>query len=193
MTTCLDDRSFPDYAHLMAKWHAGTRTDQRFITWYARNYWSKTSPNGHGCLEWQGRLSAQGYGRSRAGDQTYAHRIAWLGSGRDIPAGMELDHICRNPACIRVDHLRAVSHRVNLLNSDVPRRRVGGLCKYGHRIGSDQTGAPVCKVCRYEGIKRWRAAHKEQSRSIDAAAKRQQRARKKDRSMQSLVETLSIL
>jgi hypothetical protein len=31
-----------------------------------------------------------------------------------IPENLELDHLCRNPACVRPDHLEPVTHLENL-------------------------------------------------------------------------------
>ena len=45
----------------------------------------------------------------------FAHRVAYeLTYGR-IPEGKEVDHLCRNKACVNPSHLEAVSHRENML------------------------------------------------------------------------------
>ena len=81
------------------------------------NFWSKVSRSGVDCCwEWTGPLNAKGYGRFHAnGASEMAHRTAVRLEGRDIPVGMEVDHICRNRRCVNPDHLRVVTHRENLL------------------------------------------------------------------------------
>jgi hypothetical protein len=102
------------------------------------------SPNGMaGCLIWTDRLNEAGYGKVTMEDgfQARAHRIAWLLSGRTIPEGMVLDHLCRRPSCINVDHLEPVTNaensrrgakaKINMEQADEIRllRREGWLAK----------------------------------------------------------------
>ena len=44
-----------------------------------------------------------------------AHRAAWMLANGPVPKGMVLDHICRNRACINVDHLRVVTQQENIM------------------------------------------------------------------------------
>ena len=44
-----------------------------------------------------------------------AHRAAWMLANGPVPEGMVLDHICRNRACINVDHLRVVTQQENIM------------------------------------------------------------------------------
>ena len=72
-----------------------------------------------GCIVWDGIRSADGYGHvdmksmRNAGIRT-AHRANWLDLKGEIPAGYEIDHVCRNRACINVDHLRCVTRAENM-------------------------------------------------------------------------------
>lgn len=44
-----------------------------------------------------------------------AHRAAWMLANGPVPEGMVLDHICRNRACINLDHLRVVTQQENIM------------------------------------------------------------------------------
>jgi hypothetical protein len=78
------------------------------------------------CWQWIGWKDKYGYGRfSFPGDgrtatgkhrrrHAYAHQLAyWLANG-PIPKGMELDHLCYNPSCVRPTHLEVVTHDENI-------------------------------------------------------------------------------
>lgn len=74
-----------------------------------------TAPNG--CIIWTGATTTAGYGHLYAdGRMIYAHRLVWKVSNGDIPAGMQIDHACRNRACCNLDHLRLVTNKENQEN-----------------------------------------------------------------------------
>jgi hypothetical protein len=57
------------------------------------------------CWLWTGAKS-RGYGTVRRGDKMLkAHRVALELSGRSIPSGHVVRHICRTPLCVRPEHL----------------------------------------------------------------------------------------
>ncbi|WP_374213841.1 HNH endonuclease signature motif containing protein [Streptomyces sp. A3M-1-3] len=71
-----------------------------------------------GCLEWTGATRPGGYGAIRLGapqrSSAPTHRVAyelWVGG---IPVGLELDHLCFNPACCEPSHLEPVTHAENM-------------------------------------------------------------------------------
>ena len=73
------------------------------------------------CIEWQGRRDQRGYGQlSIDGKNVGAHRQAWISHFGPVPAGMVIDHICRNPPCTNVEHLRIVTPKQNRENSIKP-------------------------------------------------------------------------
>jgi len=108
-----------------------------------------------GCWLWAGSVNGDGYGKIFAfGGPRYAHRVSYEIHKGPIPQGMQIDHLCRNPACVNPDHLEAVSNRENTL-----RGRAGLLrpardrCRRGHDLREtkymDSRGTTQCKVCLY--------------------------------------------
>lgn len=62
------------------------------------------------CWIWQGEVDRNGYGRiKRDGVRVPTH---WIIKG-DPPAGLEVDHLCRQRACVRPEHLEYVTHAEN--------------------------------------------------------------------------------
>lgn len=67
-----------------------------------------------GCWEWQRGIGPDGYGHAkRNGVQGGAHRYYYEQAKGPIPDGLEIDHLCRNRACVNPDHLEAVTRSVN--------------------------------------------------------------------------------
>jgi hypothetical protein len=90
-------------------------------------FWSKVDRRGPAeCWPWLGLLRPEtGYGRFPAdGKIVSAHRFAWvMVAGRDPLPGMELDHLCRNRACVNPAHLEEVSWGENTRRSNNPAGR----------------------------------------------------------------------
>lgn len=63
------------------------------------------------------RSDGTGYGRftvsHKPNRRMLAHRYAYEELVGPIPEGLELDHLCRNTACVRPDHLEPVTMSEN--------------------------------------------------------------------------------
>lgn len=78
-------------------------------------FWSFVVQEGE-CLVWAGRhRNAKGYGvYSWGGRLMLAHSVSFMLSGQVLATGLELDHTCRNRACVNVSHLEPVTHFENV-------------------------------------------------------------------------------
>lgn len=115
--------------------------DIKLFEYHDTRFIAKTKINQHGCYEWQGHLSKDGYGSFRVKGQYYkAHRYAYTLYVGEIPDGFEIDHLCRNRACVNVDHLEAVTKSVNQQRGLRGDLRVSiSHCKYGHEYTPENT------------------------------------------------------
>lgn len=67
-----------------------------------------------GCWLWTAQLNEGGYGHFwLSGRNRLAHRVAYEQIVGPIPEGLTLDHLCRNPACVRPEHLEPVTGAEN--------------------------------------------------------------------------------
>lgn len=69
------------------------------------------------CLVWVASKVYGGYGAISIGGETIrAHRYAWERENGPIPKGMSIDHICHNPPCVNIEHLRLATNAENNAN-----------------------------------------------------------------------------
>lgn len=101
-----------------------------------RRFFSHVQQDVFGCWNWIGTLSAEGYAKFGENSKTVlAHRWIYEFLRADIPAGLELDHLCRNRACVNPWHLEPVTSSINT-------RRTYQTCAELH-----QRGDRPCPVC----------------------------------------------
>lgn len=129
---------------------------QRFI--------AKVRPTPNGCWEWMGARIPNGYGVIQANGRTEkAHRVGVQLSGRTIPDGDEVDHLCRNRACVNPWHLDVVSPRINVRRMNLA-LNVGSAkthCPQGHPYSGDnldeRDGRRYCRECSRQYVRNWHA------------------------------------
>lgn len=112
--------------------------------------------NDDGCWLWPQAQSQGGYGRcSVAGVAYYVHRYVYEQLRGPIPDRLQLDHLCRQPACANPDHLEPVTCRENLLrgNTFQAANAAKTRCPQGHPYDIFQRGERACRVCRRQS---WR-------------------------------------
>ena len=114
-------------------------------------FWMRVSV-GHdaGCWLWEGRREKGGYPIACDGSRSVlAHRMAYRAFRGEIPAGLQLDHLCRTRHCVNPEHLEAVTARENVLRSTglaaVNAQKTE--CPYGHALAAVGQRR-VCLVCR---------------------------------------------
>jgi len=94
-------------------------------------FWAKVDKSGE-CWNWTAATNTYGYGVVRDGGKVKkAHRVSFEMQGESIPEGMVIDHICRNPRCVRPAHLRIATTKQNLENLDGA---------HGHNVNSGVRG-----------------------------------------------------
>jgi DNA-binding transcriptional regulator YiaG len=124
-----------------------------------------------GCWIWLGAKTGE-YGRITVnGKCLWAHRVSYETFVGPIPAGLEIDHLCRRPGCINPRHLQAVTPSVNVLRGTSPgaRARRRDKCVSGHayaEFGVMRSGRRICRACRAEA----RAAYANKPRDLALAA-----------------------
>lgn len=93
-----------------------------------------------GCWEWT-RASSSGYGTLGPGrEERKAHRLSYRVFVGPMPAGLVIDHLCRNTLCINPLHLEPVTARVNTLRGVSPLALLARqeTCINGHPLISDR-------------------------------------------------------
>ncbi|SES03438.1 HNH endonuclease signature motif containing protein [Streptomyces qinglanensis] len=121
-----------------------------------------------GCWEWQGARYSNGYGKTsrQIHGTRLAQRVLYAEHCGPIPEGAELDHLCRNRACVNPGHLEPVARAVNIQRGYDARQ--GGRCKNGHDLTrSDayyvepKSGRRQCREC-------WRRNYRTARRNLNA-------------------------
>ncbi len=107
-----------------------------------------------GCLLWTGaRVKGYGVTAENSKKNHYVHRLMYEWFNGPIPAGMEIDHLCRVKHCAAPGDQASVAGRHNAVKTH---------CPYGHPYDDANTqhykGGRSCRQCkrdRYAGTGRF--------------------------------------
>lgn len=142
-----------------------------------QRFWAKVNKDGPApeyrptlgpCWIWTA-ASALGYGQIRiSGKIVLAHRWSYEATYGPIPAGKQLDHLCREPSCVNPSHLEAVSPRVNVARGTSPaaRHAIATHCPKRHEYSEANTyvsknGKRFCRQCSREQSAKYFSANRE--------------------------------
>lgn len=128
------------------------------------------------CWLWTGYTANSGYGHISVNSLfVKAHRFGYELLVGSIPSGYDIDHLCRNKACVNPEHLEAVPHRVNVLRGEglAAREARQTHCKRGHLLGGENVspstkkrGLRICRECNRIRSRERYLARKAATRSL---------------------------
>src|SRR5574337_48498 len=82
-------------------------------------FWSHVEKTDY-CWNWTAFKDKDGYGKFKPTHTTLvrAHRFSYELLVGPIPKGLQLDHICKNKACVNPAHMQAVTCNENIKRAD---------------------------------------------------------------------------
>lgn len=129
------------------------------LEWLPARVRERLVPIDSGCWQWSGTTNGNGYGEVTFGrkEKWLVHRYVYTQLRGAIPAGLVIDHLCRNRRCANPAHLEPVTNAENLRRGDsslVVRRLAAAArqrthCKRGHELaGANLRRGVVGRQCR---------------------------------------------
>src|SRR5262249_20735597 len=81
-------------------------------------FWRHAHVDPSGCWIWTGAM-VKGYGRFWSGRRLMpSHRFMYELWCEPVPLDLDMDHLCRRPACVNPLHVEPVTRRANLLRGN---------------------------------------------------------------------------
>ena len=118
------------------------------------------------CVPWVGTIRTKdGYGQVTInGKPQLAHRVAWFleyGEYPDYPREV-IDHLCRNRACVNVEHMELTTIGENVLRGETitAREKAQTHCLRDHDLSDSYVtskGKRQCNECRRIRQRQYRA------------------------------------
>lgn len=111
-----------------------THVNSHDMAGHAERLWSRIDKNGPipeyapelgPCWLWTGQLTKRGYGVIHMHPTTTSsYKLAYELEVGPVPEGLELDHLCRVPACCRPSHLEPVTRLENMRRAHAARKPI---------------------------------------------------------------------
>lgn len=148
----------------------------------AEKFYSRIQFLPNDCWQWMGVINKWGYGQfsMKVGAKwktLKAHRVSYEKHRGLIPDGLDLDHSCRNRACVNPFHVDPATNRENILRGNtIPAmyaRRTH--CLRGHSLAGENLGyriprypggepTKICRACQKMRDAKWAQTRRERRR-----------------------------